>query len=65
MVPAVGSKTKAAGVSWIMAEKSDEKGRNEPSPKDAQKGGQGAVGTSDKGAELNQRGHPGADSRKN
>lgn len=49
----------------MMAEKSADKGRNEPSPKDAQKGGQGAVGAPDKGAELNQRGHPGADSRKN
>jgi hypothetical protein len=48
-----------------MGEKSDDKVRNEPSPKDAQKGGQGAVGTPDKGAELNQRGRPRANSRKN
>jgi hypothetical protein len=30
-----------------------------PNPKDAQKGGQGAIGKNDPEAELNQRGHPG------
>ena len=35
--------------------------RREPSPKDAQKGGQGAVGKEDDDVELNQKGHPGHD----
>jgi hypothetical protein len=36
-----------------------------PTPKDAQKRGQGAVGTEDKGAELVQGGHSGEDFKKN
>jgi hypothetical protein len=36
-----------------------------PTPKDAQKGGQGAIGKNDEGTELNQKGHPGTDSKKN
>jgi hypothetical protein len=49
----------------MCADQSGKKGSNEPSPKDAQKGGQGAVGNPDKSAELNQSGHAGAGSRKN
>jgi hypothetical protein len=52
------------GVSLMTADKKGSKGKNEPTPKDAQKGGQGAVGKEDKGAELDQRGHPGEDSKK-
>ena len=37
---------------------SDKKASREPMPKDAQKGGQGAVGKDNPGAELNQKGHP-------
>ena len=37
----------------------DSEEKNEPTPKDAQKGGQGAVGKDDRAAELNQKGHPG------
>jgi len=49
----------------MIADKKDSKGKNEPTPKDAQKGGQGAVRNEDRGAELDQRGHPGASSKKN
>jgi hypothetical protein len=49
----------------MIADKRNLKEKNEPTPKDAQKGGQGAVGNEDKGAELDQSGHPGASSKKN
>jgi hypothetical protein len=49
----------------MIVDKKDVKGKNEPTPKDAQKGGQGAVGNEDKRAELDQRGHPGEDSKEN
>ncbi len=48
----------------MIAEQKDKKA-SEPTPKDAQKGGQGAVGNEDKGAELNQKGHPGSGAKKN
>ena len=49
----------------VVVDKKDVKGKNEPTPKDAQKGGQGAVGNEDKAAELDQRGHPGEEAEKN
>jgi hypothetical protein len=48
----------------MTADNKDAKVHREPTPKDAQKGGQGAVGKEDKGVELDQRGHPGEDSEK-
>jgi hypothetical protein len=48
----------------MIVDKKGSKGKNEPTPKDAQKGGQGAVGNEDRGAELDQRRHPGASSKK-
>jgi hypothetical protein len=53
------------GVSPVIADEKNLKEKNDPTPKDAQKGGQGAVGTEDKGAELDQGGHPGEDFKKN
>jgi hypothetical protein len=45
-------------------EKDSRKSDQETTPKDAQKGGQGAVGKDDPHAELDQRGHPGPGSKK-
>jgi hypothetical protein len=39
----------------MIADKKNLKEKNEPMPKDAQQGGQGAVGNEDKAAELDQR----------
>ena len=38
----------------------EDKKPKEPTPKDAQKGGQGAVGKDEPEIELNQEGHPGS-----
>jgi hypothetical protein len=42
----------------MTARESDKNASTSPSPKDAQKGGQGAIGKGDKDAELDQSGHP-------
>jgi hypothetical protein len=42
----------------------EEKKPKEPTPKDAQKGGQGAVGKDEPEIELNQEGHPGSSKKK-
>ncbi len=49
----------------MIATKDDKSESAAPTPKDAQKGGQGAIGENDEGAELNQKGHPGTGSTKN
>jgi hypothetical protein len=43
----------------------DKKPTKQPTPQDAQKGGQGSVAKDDPQEELNQKGHPGEDRRKN
>ena len=47
----------------IAKEKHTKKSAPETTPRDAQKGGQGAVGKDDAHAELDQRGHPGSSSK--
>ncbi|HEY1747159.1 MAG TPA: hypothetical protein VGG11_10425 [Xanthobacteraceae bacterium] len=47
----------------MTGENKDQKQSREPPPKDAQKGGQGAVGSEDNKPELNQDGHPGEDEK--
>ena len=49
----------------MIARKDEESGSAAPTPKDAQKGGQGAIGKNDEKAELNQKGHPGKGAKKN
>ena len=49
----------------MIVRKDDKSESAAPTPKDAQKGGQGAIGKNDEGAELNQKGHPGKGSKKN
>jgi hypothetical protein len=48
----------------MVAKKNDtKKSDKETTPRDAQKGGQGAIGKDDPHAELDQRGHPGSGSK--
>ena len=48
----------------MVAKKNDtKKSDKETTPRDAQKGGQGAIGKDDPHAELDQRGHPGSSSK--
>ena len=46
-----------------MTEPKKDKEEKEPTPKDAQKGGQGAVSPDHPEIELNQEGHPGSDKK--
>jgi hypothetical protein len=48
----------------MTARESDKSASAAPTPKDAQKGGQGAIGKGDNEAELNEKGHPGGESQK-
>lgn len=44
----------------MIAREKDKGASAATTPKDAQKGGQGAIENNDERAELNQKGHPGA-----